>query len=93
MYSKPTLPNRHWQHVPVMCALGAESDQTTSAMQTLLSLGEPSSTGASVIELVAGAAEDDASAGFAQYFAPAELGQLLDLERRAVVHAKASEQH
>ena len=67
------------------------SDCILSAVQTLLSLGKPSSTGASVIELVAGAAGADA--GFAQYFAPAELGQLLELERRAVVHGKASELH
>ena len=60
-------------------------------MQALVSLGEPSSTGANVIELAAGAAGDDAS--FAQYFAPEELGQLLELERRAVVHGKASELH
>ena len=59
----------------------------SSAVQTLLSLGEPSSTGASVIEVVAGASGDGSS--YAKYFAPAELGQLLELERRALVHAKA----
>lgn len=62
-----------------------------SALQTLLSLGAVSSTGASVAELVAGSAGD--GGGFAQYFAPAELGQLLEMERRAVVHAKASDLH
>ena len=60
-------------------------------MQTLLSMDAASSTGASVVELAAGAAGD--GAGFAQYFAPAELGQLLEMERRAVVNAKASDLH
>jgi len=57
-------------------------------VQALLSLGEASSTGSSTIELVAGAALGDIE-GFAKYFAPAELGELLELERRALVHAKA----
>lgn len=60
------------------------------ALQALLSLGEDSSTGSTIIELVAGAAGADI-AGFAKYFTPAELGQLLELERQALVHAKASE--
>jgi hypothetical protein len=61
------------------------------ALQALLSLGEDSSTGSTIVELVAGAAGGDI-AGFAKYFTPAELGQLLELERQALVHAKASEQ-
>ena len=73
------------------CIIGLRGDPFVCETQALLSLGEQSSTGATVVELVAGAAGDDA--GFAQYFAPGELGQLLELERRAVVHAKASEQH
>ena len=60
-------------------------------LQALLSIGEPASTGGSIIELVAGAA-DGSHAGFARHFTPAELGQLLELERQAVVHAKGLEQ-
>ena len=66
---------------------------TGMLLQALISIGEPASTGSSIIELVAGSgAADGSHAGFARYFTPAELGQLLELERQAVVHAKGLEQ-
>ena len=60
-------------------------------LQALTSIGEPASTGSSTIELVAGAGNGK-HAGFAKHFTPAELGQLLELERLAVVHAKGLKQ-
>ena len=64
---------------------------TGMLLQVLVSIGEPASTGSSIIELVAGAADGN-HAGFVKHFTPAELGQLLELERQAVVHAKGLEQ-
>ena len=64
--------------------------QTFESLQALLSLGEPIGTGSSIIELVAGAAGASCE-GFARYFTSAELGQLLELERRALVHAKGQQ--
>ena len=60
-------------------------------LQALLSISEPASTGSSIIELFAGSSDGN-HAGFAKHFTPAELGQLLELERQAVVHAKGLEQ-
>ena len=54
-----------------------------------MTLGEPSSTGEEVIELVAGGGGGSTD-GLSRYFAPAEIQQILELERRAAVHVKAA---
>ncbi len=56
--------------------------------QALVALGEPGTTGEEVVRLVAGA-RGNADA-LSRYFAPAELQQLLELEHRATVNAKAN---
>lgn len=57
-------------------------------VQALVALGEPGTTGEEVVRLVAGAGGN--ADALSRYFAPAELQQLLELERKAVVNAKAS---
>ena len=54
--------------------------------QALLALGEDEGVGAEVVALVAGG-EGARSQGLSRLFAPDELRQLLELERRAAVHA------
>ena len=55
-------------------------------LQNLLALGEEEGVGAEVVSLVAGA-EGARSPGLSRLFAPEELRQLLELERRATIHA------
>jgi hypothetical protein len=50
--------------------------------QALILLGEPSETGQEVVDVLA------ADEHLLQCFSPAELRQLLELERRAMVSAK-----
>lgn len=54
-------------------------------MQALIGLGEAAETGQEVIDLVAG------NSGLSDCFSPAELQQLLELERRALLAAKVKQ--
>lgn len=56
--------------------------------QALVALGEPGNTGEEIVSLVAGTGGN--ANALSRHFAPAELQQLLELERRATVSAKAN---
>ncbi|BDA47704.1 Nuclear pore complex protein NUP107 [Coccomyxa sp. Obi] len=56
--------------------------------EALVALGEPGTTGEEVVRLVAGGGGN--ADALSRYFSPAELQQLLELERRAIVSAKAN---